>query len=91
MSKRIILVVATVILFVVAYLIIAKKVPSRNSALTNPGVMKVFRQSAVTVTPTPVPAVINKPPEEIHYGSSTDLKEVLNSINPQVLESDFSE
>jgi len=29
------------------------------------------------------------PPKEVRYGSSTDLKQELDSINPQVLDSDF--
>lgn len=45
-----------------------------------------------TVKPDPLPAAQTpsyNPPKEVRYGSSTDLKQELDSINPQVLDSDF--
>lgn len=40
------------------------------------------------VAPQPSPQI--NQPEEIKYDSSTDLKKELESVNPEVLDSDFS-
>lgn len=39
-------------------------------------------------SPTPSASLLNSP-KEIRYDSSTDLQKELDSVNPQVLDSDF--
>lgn len=41
-------------------------------------------------SPTQTPAPFN-PPKEMHYDNNTDLEKELDSVNPQILDSDFEQ
>lgn len=48
------------------------------------------RKAAIVEQPLPTSSVLlYNPPKEIKYDSSTDLKQELENINPQVSDSDF--
>ncbi|MBI2086365.1 hypothetical protein HYT74_03425 [Candidatus Daviesbacteria bacterium] len=77
MSKQKLAIVIILFLVVVVFIFV-KSTANKNRSLTNPGLF----------TPLPSASSYN-PPKEIKYDSSTDLKKELDSINPQVLDSDF--
>lgn len=82
--KRIVLITAVVISLVVISLLIIKTT-KKDSSL-------VGSSLGVTIPSTPTPSISVSPtPKEFKYDSSTDLKKELDSINPEVLESDFQE
>lgn len=59
---------------------------SKDTTLVNPSV----QQEAVKQS-SPQPSVSSyNPPQEVKYDSSTDLKEELETVNPEVLDSDFN-
>ncbi|MBI2338033.1 hypothetical protein HYU95_02515 [Candidatus Daviesbacteria bacterium] len=61
-----------------------------NGMLVSPGVGKIVGQPTALPTSMPVPQTPSfNPPKEIQYSSGTDLRQELESINPQVLDSDF--
>lgn len=75
MNKKIIFIaVILVILFFVLFL--------RNK--TEPMVNPLIKQAV-----TPLPSATINQPKEVKYDSSTDLKKELESVDPQVLDSDF--
>jgi len=83
MNKKTI-VYAIIVLFIIIILIIVKNINKTNGELTNPGLVTTTGQDTA---PTTAPAY--NPPKEIKYNESTDLKKELESINPEVLDSDF--
>ncbi len=76
--------IVLILLFVVIILTIVRYLNNRNGLLVSPREGKVAGQLA-----TPVPTSTYNPPKEIKYDSSTDLKKELDSVSPQVLDSDF--
>lgn len=83
-----------IILFlaVIALLTIVKYAITGNGVLVSPGIRKALNLPAAAPVSTSIPApqaASYNPPKELKYGSSTDLKKELDSINPQVLDSDF--
>lgn len=77
MSKQKLTIVIILFLVVVVFIFV-KSTANKNKSLTNPGLSM------------PLPAASSyNPPKEIKYDSSTDLKKELETVNPQVLDSDF--
>lgn len=85
MSKRTRFLLAVLI---ITFFAIIKFVTNGNKTLVRPnlipGVGKTAEQLAI-----PVPSPAYNPPKEIKYDSATELKKELESVNPQVLDSDF--
>ncbi|MBI2196856.1 hypothetical protein HYU45_04600 [Candidatus Daviesbacteria bacterium] len=86
MNKNKILTIVIVLLLLVILLTIVRYLSNQNGLLINPGVKKATGQS--TVQPS-TPAY--NPPKEVKYDGSTDLQKELDSIEPQVLDSDFQD
>ncbi|MCL4366301.1 hypothetical protein M1437_03680 [Patescibacteria group bacterium] len=84
MSKKILAVVFILVLVGVLFAI-SKNTVNLPGILVSPGVGRTASQPAA---PAPTLAAPNAP-QEIKYGSSTNLKQELDNINPQVLDSDF--
>lgn len=77
-------IVMIVITIVVIMVVIFMQVPSGlRSKLISPAVMGEKIEEQVVETSEPVA------PKTFKFNSSTDLKKELESINPQVLDSDF--
>jgi len=90
MSKNRIL-TAVIVLFLVAIVwIIMQATGSKSVSLVSPGIGKGVGSVESQSTPQPTVSSFNAP-KEIKYDSSTDLQKELDSINPQVLDSDFDE
>lgn len=79
MKKLILVILITVFVTIVANYVMFGK--NKTSQLTNPNLKSLPSQES-TPTPKPTPQVFN-------YTSETDLEAELDSINPQVLDSDF--
>ncbi len=86
MSKNILLTTIIILLLVIAVFVVAKYVVKGDGLLISPRVGKITSQS----TPVPTTPSYN-PPKEIKYDISTNLKQELDSVNPEVLESDFKD
>lgn len=83
MSKKQLLTVS-LILLLIAIIWVIRGNQGNKGGLANPGTKQVENQSVVK----PLTSAYN-PPKEIKYDSSTDLKKELDSVNPQILDSDF--
>ncbi len=89
MKKKIILLV--IILFIVtAIFTIGKYAVNGKQVLVNPLVTKAVVQPTTAPVSIPQTPAYNAP-KEIKYDSGTDLQTELDSVNPQVLDSDFEE
>lgn len=77
--------VIVIVIFIIVMFVVVKFAANGNRQLVNPGVGK---EASQIVTPVPTPAY--NPPKEIKYDSSTDLKKELETVDPQVLDSDFT-
>lgn len=84
MGKNKILTIVLVLLLVATVWVVVKLAGGKGGSLVSPGVKKTD-SSLTTVTPAPT----NNAPKEIRYGSNTNLKQELDAVNPQVLDSDF--
>lgn len=73
------LTIVIILFLVVVFFIFEKSTVNKNISLTNSGLS----------TSSPVASSSYNPPKEVKYDSSTDLKKELDSVNPQVLDSDF--
>lgn len=73
------------LLAVVIFVIIKLAFPVKNK-LVSPGI-----DSVASPIPSAVSVPANNPPKEIKYDSSTDLQKELDSVNPQIIDSDFEE
>lgn len=85
MNKSKIPVVVLIIIFVIIILTIVNNLNNKSGKLVSPFSGKATTTQAVS----PPQASSNNPPIEIKYDSATDLKKELESIDPQVLDSDF--
>lgn len=85
MTKNKLTTVVTVLFFIAITWTIVQYMASRSGLLVSPG---VGTGAAGQSTPSPTISSYN-PPKEIKYDSSTDLKQELESIDPQVSDSDF--
>lgn len=47
------------------------------------------KETLVSPTMTPAPTAFYNPPQEIKYDGSTDLKKELDTVNPEIFDSDF--
>lgn len=65
-------------------LTIVNSLNNKNGKLVSP---KAAIQKSQVVNSAPIPA--SNQPQEIKYDSTTDLKQELENIDPQVLDSDF--
>ncbi len=94
MKNKTLMIILILFLAVIAFFAISKYAAGGKGLLVTPGLRseagKAAGQSAVTPAPTPQTPSYN-PPQEIKYDSATDLKKELESINPQVQDSDFNE
>lgn len=93
MNKKFIIVTMIILSAVFTIFILTKSAGDGKEALVSPA-KKIFSRStpAPASTPFPIPQTPSyNPPTEIHYNSATDLKQELETINPEVLESDFAE
>lgn len=87
MNKSKILTVVLIILFVIIILTIVNSLNNKSGKLISP-----FSEKTSTAQTVPPPqASSNNLPIEIKYDSATDLGQELENVNPQVLDSDFSE
>lgn len=80
-----VIIVLTIFATIVVFFVISKS----SSSLVSPATKqdKVQQPSSQPSAQSVTPAY--NPPKEIKYGSSTDLQKELESVNPQVLDSDF--
>lgn len=81
MNKKIILAIILIILFTIGYLLINNN-DKKNDRLLNPNYKKVESSVLPTIIPSPTPKTFK-------FYRNTDLKKELESINPEVLDSDF--
>lgn len=92
MKNKTIAVGVILFLTVITVLVISKYAGEGKGILVAPGLgkeaEKITGQTAVTPVPTTQTSSYN-PPQEIKYDSATDLKKELQSVDPQVLDSDF--
>ena len=79
MNKSKILAAVVVVLLIIIMLTIVKNLTNGDKALISPS----------AATPDPTPAY--NPPKEIKFDNGTDLRKELETIDPQVLDSDFEE
>lgn len=78
-----------IILLTILGVIVVFFVIRRNDSLISPIPKQIGLQAGVQQSsPAPLTPSYN-PPKEIKYDSSTDLQKELDSIEPQVLDSDF--
>lgn len=83
-NKILIMVILTILALVVVVFVISRGSPS----LVSPASREDKTQPSFHSLPQPAASSYN-PPKEIKYDSSTDLQKELDSIKPQVLDSDF--
>lgn len=76
-----------VLLLVFGVVIVAGFLNNGNKGLISPGTGK---PTASQASFSPAASSYN-PPKEIKYDSSTDLKQELESVDPEVLDSDFTQ
>lgn len=83
------LVIAVIVLFLGVFIwIVSQGMRSKGGSLISPGAGKVVGSGVSQSTPAPQVSAYNVP-KDIKYDSTTDLKKELDSVNPQVLDSDF--
>ncbi len=82
MQKNKIVTIVLILLLVVVILVV-KGIVSGNGSLVSPFLEKTEK----SVVPSSSPFF--NPPKEIKYDSNTDLKQELETVNPQVEETDF--
>lgn len=81
LTAVLILIALTVSLTIVKYAVNGN---GRGNLLETPLLNRVIKQS-----PSPMPSASSSAPKSFNFDRSTDLRKELNSINPQVLDSDF--
>jgi hypothetical protein len=81
------LILAGVVLSVLVFVVFKLQSQELQNKLVGPG----FSLNGSSKTPSPSPEVISSPnaPKSYQFDRSTDLKEELNKVNPQLLDSDF--
>ena len=84
MSKSKIRTIVIILFALTAFWMIIKNAVTGKSLMINPMAKEVI-QAIPSNTPTPVPST----PKTFKFDSKTDLKEQLEQVNPQVLDSDF--
>lgn len=89
MSKNIIVAVV-VVLFLIAISWVVITMVNKSGQLVSPVARSAVDQSKTAPSSVPAASAFN-PPKEIHYDGSIDLQKELDSVNPQVLDSDFEE
>ncbi|MCR4306202.1 MAG: hypothetical protein NUV73_03915 [Candidatus Daviesbacteria bacterium] len=84
MNKKILLILFLVILVII---VIFFGIRRSSTSLVSPAA----RQVSAEINNSPMPSTSSNQPKEIRYDSSTDLQKELDSVNPQVIDSDFEE
>lgn len=85
MIKRTFLVGSIVVLSVIVFWLFTKYSIKTSKTLVSPETEQAVNEQ------TPQPSTFSyNPPKEVKYDSSTNLKQVLETVNPQVLDSDFA-
>lgn len=84
-KNRIPIIFIIVIIFIAVVLFLTQG--EKTKTLVNPGGLLTGKTESPTPVPTPVPTP--NAPKTFKFDSSTDLKQELEKVNPQVLDSDF--
>lgn len=79
------LVTIILILLLVFVVLVVKNLMGKKDSLVSPFLGKEINNTVPSSTP------FYNPPKEIKYDSSTDLKQELESVNPEISEDDFKE
>jgi len=79
-------IIIVVIVLTLATLLASVTLPVWNSTLVSP-LAKVFKPKVI-IMPSPSPS---PKPKTFQFNSSTNLKSELDSVNPEILDSDFLE
>lgn len=90
MSKKLLFIIITITIVILMIILMGNR--SQEGSLISPHLSKIFpSQSAPSLAPTPTPIPVSTPaaPKTFKFDSSTNLKEELEKVNPQVLDSDF--
>ncbi len=77
--------IATIIIVIVGVFLIVLKGTVSNK-MVSPSLNLIPKQLA---SPLPSPTPVSHIPAQYNFDASTDLKKELESINPQILDSDF--
>ncbi len=87
MIKKHFLTIVIFCLIGITFWFILKNAINKNGNLVGPTfIQQIIHQQ---LTPTPEPAAISNAPKTFNFDSSTNLKQELEKVNPQVLDSDF--
>ncbi len=86
-KKKFVTFAAAAVLILVVIWAVVQYSTNRNRSLVSPGI----GNAGIKVAPQPSSAPPYNPPKEIKYGSATDLKKELDSVDPVVSESDFKD
>ena len=87
MKNKNILATAVAFLFLVAVLFLAGNGSNKSGGLIGPNFIQQITQSQSVQTFVPVASP--NAPKTFNFDSSTDLKQELEKVNPQVSDSDF--
>ena len=80
LSKPTLLIMIIIIIIIIGILVFWLRLDKPDSKMANP----------FSGTPSPIPTLIPSPtPKTFNFDSSTDLRGELETVNPQVLDSDF--
>ena len=85
MNRNKVFVILIIVLLLTVLLLIVKYAINTNNLLVSPKGQIIDQQSVVLTPASP------NSPKEIRYDGATDLKQELDSVDPQVLDSDFEE
>ncbi len=86
MSKKIIFMIFITIIIVILTLAFLVKIPGGN--LISPNLPSILKKPIQTSSPIPTP-IPSPTPKIFNFDASSDLKGELETVNPQVLDSDF--
>ncbi|MBI2019423.1 hypothetical protein HYS95_02000 [Candidatus Daviesbacteria bacterium] len=80
-NKKFLIISLIILAAVILFFVTGRK----NTQLVNPS----LQQETVKQSSSEPSVPLYNPPQEIKYDSSTDLKKELDTVNPQILDSDF--
>lgn len=86
MNKSIIFIIIIIIIIIAGIFVSSNKIP--DGKLIGPNFQSILRGPVKTPVPQQTP-ILSPTPRTFNFDSSTDLRGELETINPQVLESDF--
>lgn len=75
-------------LFIIGLMMVVKFISTfpKEDSLVSPNLVQIIAGKFTKPSPSPSPRL-----KTYHFDSTTDLKKELDSINPQILDSDFAE